>query len=596
MRHLLLLLATLPGTALAGWDFCPAGSATPCSETNQACGPRKQGGPQFHFRDPTCGMNDPNGPFFDARHGLYHLFYQDHIGRAAPASAGFEGPSWGHGVSPDLVRWTHLPVALWNGEAAFDNHALFTGSATLVSSATRGTTPVLVFPGVCDLYPPSGDVPGCKYGYAFGSATPSNASDPFLVQWSKSAGPIVNNTFDDPSTAWETADGGELRWIANCGDGTVGDCGPDPNRSLAPLYAATTTTVSDENPFATSRVVGFTNLAAGECPSLYPLPPLANGTQPTANMPSHVHKWGCEPYTDCAEVGWWREGKAKGETVGTWTGLNGNGQSGNGYQAMDRGFSYASKDVAGAPGGQRISISWARLYPSQQGQQVNGDVQTVARQVTYHPTLRQLLFYPLPALASLRGRVLGSVTGRQVTPDKKLTLGPFADGNQSDVLVRMRVPASPTTVYVSVPTAEVRIEFYIDFPGTTAAAAAAATSEGEGEGAPWSEAEVGLLTADPYVSFKDSLRLLPGEDVVELRLLLDHTIAEVYWAGGRVVMTAPAPLTESTSVVVSTDTAGATLEVETADVWHVNSAWVGKEEVLSRRRFEGGGGGGGGGG
>ena len=142
---------------------------------------------------------------------------------------------------------------------------------------------MLVFPGVCDTYPPSGQIVGnrCKYGYAFGVATPSNALVPFLVQWSKSTSAIVNNTFDDPSTAMET-EHGELRWIANCGDGTVGDCGPDPNRSVAPLYATTT---SDDTPLATSRVVGFTNLAARECPSLYPLPPLANGTMPTFAEP-----------------------------------------------------------------------------------------------------------------------------------------------------------------------------------------------------------------------------------------------------------------------------------------------------------------------
>ena len=196
---------------------------------------------------------------------------------------------------------------------------------------------------------------------------------------------------------------------------------------------------------------------------------------------------------------------------------------------MDRGFSYASKDVAGAPAGQRISISWAKLYPPKQEQQLNGDVQTVARQVTYHPILRQLLFYPLLALASLRGRVLGSMQGKLVTTDKNLTLGPFVEGNQSDVLVCLRVPANPTTVCVSV-TAEVRIEFYIDFPG-----ALAATNEGE----PWSEAEAGLLTVDHHKrhikDIKDTLRLLPGEEVLELRLLLDHAITEAYWAGGRVV-------------------------------------------------------------
>ena len=216
----------------SGWSFCPEGSTTPCSASNQRCGPERRQGPRFHFHDLTCGMNDPNAPFYDPNHGLYHVFYQDHIGRPIPQRfpQGFEGPSWGHGVSPDMVRWAHLPVAMWNGEDWYDSHAIFTGSATIVN----GTTPVLVFPGVCDMYPPAGN-PGCRYGYTFGMAVPSNISDPFLRNWSKSdLNPIVNDTFDDPSSAWTTSSG-ELRWIANCGDGHVGDCGPNgtPNGTQA---------------------------------------------------------------------------------------------------------------------------------------------------------------------------------------------------------------------------------------------------------------------------------------------------------------------------------------------------------------------------
>lgn len=79
---LLLLLAAaaaLVPPALSGWDFCPAGSSSPCTpNTNEACGLPKRGGPAFHFRDSTCGMNDPNGPFYDPVHKLYaaapHLF------------------------------------------------------------------------------------------------------------------------------------------------------------------------------------------------------------------------------------------------------------------------------------------------------------------------------------------------------------------------------------------------------------------------------------------------------------------------------------------------------------------------------------------
>jgi hypothetical protein len=167
------------------------------------------------------------------------------------------------------------------------------------------------------------------------------------------------------------------------------------------------------------------------------------------------------------------------------------------------------------------------------------------------------------------------------TPDKPLSLGLWAEGNQTDVLVRVRVPATPTTVYISVK-AEVKFEFYINFPGTSTA--------NRSDETPWAAVEVGLLTADPYVSFKDTLRLWAvdqvlelrllvdhaiGDQVLELRLLVDHAIVEAYLQGGRVAMTAPAPLTERTSIVLSMDTAaGATVEIEGVEVWHVRSAWV----------------------
>nr|WP_245269777.1 GH32 C-terminal domain-containing protein [Ensifer sp. WSM1721] len=61
--------------------------------------------PQLRFSPFQAWMNDPNGLCFVD--GRYHLFYQFH-----PVDAEWGPMHWGHAVSDDLYRWTHLPVFL----------------------------------------------------------------------------------------------------------------------------------------------------------------------------------------------------------------------------------------------------------------------------------------------------------------------------------------------------------------------------------------------------------------------------------------------------------------------------------------------------
>lgn len=78
--------------------------------------------PQFHFSTRRGWINDPNGLVFYK--GEYHLFYQ-----LNPYGWGDAQKHWGHAVSPDLVHWTELPIALyphrygddcWSGSAVVD--------------------------------------------------------------------------------------------------------------------------------------------------------------------------------------------------------------------------------------------------------------------------------------------------------------------------------------------------------------------------------------------------------------------------------------------------------------------------------------------
>ncbi len=83
--------------------------------------------PRFHFSPAKNWTNDPNGlVYFD---GEYHLFYQYN-----PFGNRWGHMSWAHSVSPDLVHWKHLPLAI----PEKDSVMIFSGSAVVDKSNSTG--------------------------------------------------------------------------------------------------------------------------------------------------------------------------------------------------------------------------------------------------------------------------------------------------------------------------------------------------------------------------------------------------------------------------------------------------------------------------
>lgn len=155
--------------------------------------------PQFHFSPREHWTNDPNGlVYFE---GEYHLFFQYN-----PFGDEWGHMSWGHAVSPDLLHWKQLPVAL----PEQDGIMIFTGSTVIDSRNTSG---------FCTNGKP------CMVAIYTGH-TPENGSHPALQTqniaysndrgrtWTKFSGnPVLNlnmSDFRDPKVIWSDA---SKQWV-----------------------------------------------------------------------------------------------------------------------------------------------------------------------------------------------------------------------------------------------------------------------------------------------------------------------------------------------------------------------------------------------
>ena len=156
--------------------------------------------PQFHLLPAKNWMNDPNGPIFF--NGKYHMFFQYN-----PHAAVWGDMSWYHSVSPDMLHWTHLPLALEPTTGGPDAFGCFSGSAIAV-----GKRVYFVYTGVVESTPDKATIRDGSDKLQESQCL-AFSDDPNLIRWTKVPKPIVPlppegmaiTGFRDPS-AWRQDD------------------------------------------------------------------------------------------------------------------------------------------------------------------------------------------------------------------------------------------------------------------------------------------------------------------------------------------------------------------------------------------------------
>jgi len=192
----------------------PAASAVLKSDNaiKLASDPRR---PQFHLLPAANWMNDPNGPIYWK--GRYHMFYQYN-----PNAAVWGDMHWGHAISPDMVHWKHMPVALAPTPGGPDADGCFSGTAVV-----RDGVPTFIYTGVVSAPEDQATLRDGAHSFKE-SQCYATSTDTELRTWTKRAMPVIAEPpkdlqvtgFRDPSP-WQDKDG----WYIAVGSGIKGKGG-----------------------------------------------------------------------------------------------------------------------------------------------------------------------------------------------------------------------------------------------------------------------------------------------------------------------------------------------------------------------------------
>ncbi len=219
--------------------------------------------PQYHLLPSHNWMNDPNGPIYFQ--GRYHMFHQYN-----PQGAIWGNMNWAHATSPDMIHWTHEPIAISPTPGGPDQDGVFSGSAVL-----NNGKPTVIYTGVAP--PDTPQSATLRDGHHVWRETQclAVAQDSDLRKWTKLPKPVIDappkdlpvTGFRDP-LMWREGD----RWMLILGSGTLAKGGmvllyeSTDLRNwtyLHPLVEGSPSHKDSDNPVDTGDM--------WECPDFFPL-------------------------------------------------------------------------------------------------------------------------------------------------------------------------------------------------------------------------------------------------------------------------------------------------------------------------------------
>jgi len=461
--------------------------------------------PQFHFTPLRNWMNDPNGlVYFDDE---YHLFYQYN-----PYDTVWGHMHWGHAVSPDLVHWHHLPIALH--EEMDTGITMFSGSAVvdwqnMSGFGNPGHPPIIaIYTG--DHRPAPLEDIHIAYSTDHGKSFIKYADNPVID--------VGNPKFGDPKVFWHKR---TAKWIM------VNILGHE--QGCVVLYSST----DFRNWTYLSRFEApDVAPAIWECPDLFPLA--------VDSDPGDVRCVLKSNNTDPAgQQTWYFVGDFDGTTFAS---------ESTAEEAVGRDYGeiYAEMTYNGIPAadGRRILIGWVRQKPSEDRAWTGA--QSIPRVLTLRTGDRGLVVCQTPVGEMERLRQehhhWESVTLPEMSPESAPRLiggemeikAEFEAGDARDIGLRLQMSA-----------------------GGWARIGYSAT-----DGRLFVDQENGKRVDAPYS--------LTGR-VLKVHVFIDHNLIEVFAGDGETVITtslAPDPLCETVEVY----TEGGTAQLIALDAWRLASA------------------------